>query len=461
LKNTPENKPAALQAGNGKFPLLAAHAPADTLAWHDDGKISAATFLRHVHAVASRLPAARYAINLCEDRYWFLVGFAALLVNNQTNLLPPSRASGVIEEIADDYPESVCVCDCRRTDIRIPLHRIDEMARHNGTGAPAMPLISGRQLAAIVFTSGSTGRSSPNDKYWQDLVTGTRMKQRRFGFGQGHNRHGIIATVPPQHMYGLETSILNPLINGVSVYTGNTFFPADVQAALQAVSAPRVLITTPTHLRSCIAAGLDWPGTDYIVSATAPLDKALAGQAEAVFNCPVLEMYGCTETGSLASRRTLTQRDWLLYDGLSIRKRPGACVAAGPNLPGEVPLHDAIEPVNGRQFTLHGRHADMVNIAGKRASLEDLNLRLRSINGVEDAVYVVSEPVNDARQRLTALVAAPTLDAVTIRRQLARLVDPVFLPRPLWLVESLPRNETGKLPRSALLDMLRKLEYAG
>jgi acyl-coenzyme A synthetase/AMP-(fatty) acid ligase len=103
----------------------------------------------------------------------------------------------------------------------------------------------------------------------------------------------------------------------------------------------------------------------------------------------------------------------------------------------------------------------MVNIAGKRASLEDLNLRLRSINGVEDAVYVVSEPVNDARQRLTALVAAPTLDAVTIRRQLARLVDPVFLPRPLWLVESLPRNETGKLPRSALLDMLRKLEYAG
>jgi acyl-coenzyme A synthetase/AMP-(fatty) acid ligase len=308
-----------------------------------------------------------------------------------------------------------------------------------------------------VFTSGSTGKSRPNKKYWQDLITGARMKQKRFGFGEGGNKHTIIATVPPQHMYGLETSILNPLLNGVSVYTGKTFFPADVHTALQAVTSPRVLITTPVHLKSCLAAGLEWPGIDFIISATAPLDQALARQAEAAFGCPMLEIYGCTETGSLATRRTLADKHWLLYEGVTIRERATGYVASGPNLPWEVPLHDVIEPVNNRQFNLHGRHADMINIAGKRASLEDLNIRLRSIEGVQDAAFIVPESKHESTQRLAALVVAPDLDAAVVRNRLAHLVDPVFLPRPLFLVATLPRNETGKLPRTALLDMLRTM----
>ena len=447
----------SLPAGNLELPLLRAHAPGDTIAWHNGRAISAAEFLRDVHAVASRLPADHYAINLCEDRYWFLVGFAALLVNNQTSLLPPNRAGRVIDEIAADYRNTFCLCNSTQPGIGVPLYRIDDMTPHDSNARHAMPLIPDRLLAAIVFTSGSTGNPHPNKKYWQDLVTGARMKQKRFGFGEDGNKHTIIATVPPQHMYGLETSILNPLINGVSVYTNKTFFPADVHAALQAVTAPCVLVTTPMHLQSCLAAGLEWPGTDFIISATAPLDQTLARQAETAFKCPVLEIYGCTETGSLATRRTLTDKHWLLYEGLTIRKRATGHVASGPNLPGEVPLHDVIEAMSDRQFKLHGRHADMINIAGKRASLEDLNIRLRSIEGVLDAAFIAPESDNETTQRLAALVVAPGRDAAAIRNKLAHLIDPVFLPRPLFLVATLPRNETGKLPRTALLDMLRTM----
>jgi len=446
-----------LPAGNIEYPLLRAHAPGDTVAWHNGRAICTAEFLHDVHTVSSRLPADQYAINLCEDRYWFLVGFAALLVNNQTNLLPPNRAGRVIDEIAADYPNTFCLCNSSQPGVGVPLYRIDDLTAHDGNPTHPIPLIPGRQLAAIVFTSGSTGKPRPNKKYWQDLVAGAMMEQKRFGFGEDSNRHTIIATVPPQHMYGLETSILNPLVNGVSVYTNKTFFPADVHSALQAVPAPRVLITTPMHLKSCLAAGLEWPGTEFIISATAPLDQTLAAQAETAFNCPVQEIYGCTETGSLATRRTLTDKHWLLYEGLTIRKRASGYVAAGPNLPGEVPLHDVVEPVSDRQFNLHGRHADMINIAGKRASLEDLNIRLCSIEGVLDAAFIVPESKNDTTQRLAALVVAPGLDTAAIRNKLAHLIDPVFLPRPLFMVASLPRNETGKLPRTALLEMLRTM----
>jgi acyl-coenzyme A synthetase/AMP-(fatty) acid ligase len=45
---------------------------------------------------------------------------------------------------------------------------------------------------------------------------------------------------------------------------------------------------------------------------------------------------------------------------------------------------------------------------------------------------------------------APGLDAAAIGAELRRRIDPVFLPRPLLLVASLPRTSTGKLPQEAL-----------
>ena len=58
-------------------------------------------------------------------------------------------------------------------------------------------------------------------------------------------------------------------------------------------------------------------------------------------------------------------------------------------------------------------------------------------------------------RRIAALVVAPDLDEAHILNHLQRGVDAVFLPRPLLRVASLPRNETGKLPRETLQAMLR------
>jgi acyl-coenzyme A synthetase/AMP-(fatty) acid ligase len=70
---------------------------------------------------------------------------------------------------------------------------------------------------------------------------------------------------------------------------------------------------------------------------------------------------------------------------------------------------------------------------------------------------VVFEPdaAGATARRVAALVVAPTLDRASILAALRETVDPVFLPRPLHLVQSLPRNATGKLPRAALLAALQ------
>ena len=53
---------------------------------------------------------------------------------------------------------------------------------------------------------------------------------------------------------------------------------------------------------------------------------------------------------------------------------------------------------------------------------------------------------------------------MTSREVLAQLrtrIDPVFLPRPLVLVEAMPRNATGKLVRSDVLTVLAARRESG
>ncbi|MCB1770407.1 MAG: acyl-CoA synthetase [Candidatus Competibacteraceae bacterium] len=404
-----------------------------------DRVVSRARFLGDIACIARQLPAARFIVNLCEDRYRFLAAFAAVGVNGQTNLLPSSRATLHLQQLAEDYPDSRSV-----TDQDIEEWVAAGVADNAPPSAPALPV---DHLMAVAFTSGSTGRAKPNLKYWGELVSGAQQARQRFGFKAGST---VIATVPPQHMYGLETSIMAPLLSGVCVHASRPFFPEDVRAALADALPSRVLITTPVHLRACVEAQLTWPELAFVISATAPLSLHLAERAEQIFNAPVLEIYGCTEAGSIASRRTLEGEHWLLYDGFQLA---GHCLS-GAHLPEPTPLSDVIEVCSENRFRLLGRHEDLINLAGKRSSLAYLNHQINQIDGVAEGVFVLPDETTMAMQRLAAVVVAPKLSERQLLAALAERLDPVFLPRPLIRVAELPRNETGKITRDALLALI-------
>ena len=129
----------------------------------------------------------------------------------------------------------------------------------------------------------------------------------------------------------------------------------------------------------------------------------------------------------------------------------------GGHVENEVLLADVIELRNRNAFLLHGRTADLVNIAGKRTSLAHLNFQLNSIEGVRDGTFVMPEEDDGTVTRLTAFVVAPGLASETIMAALRQRIDAAFLPRPLCFVQSLPRNGTGKLPRVALDGLVARL----
>jgi acyl-coenzyme A synthetase/AMP-(fatty) acid ligase len=129
-----------------------------------------------------------------------------------------------------------------------------------------------------------------------------------------------------------------------------------------------------------------------------------------------------------------------------------------PHLPSPQPLCDQLT-VEGDHFHLLGRSSDLIKVAGKRVSLGELNHLLLAIEGVEDGVFFLPEEGDEARTvRLAAAVVSSRLSNGELLRALREKIDPAFLPRPLLRPTSLPRNETGKLPRHALLQLLQEHE---
>jgi acyl-coenzyme A synthetase/AMP-(fatty) acid ligase len=203
------------------------------------------------------------------------------------------------------------------------------------------------------------------------------------------------------------------------------------------------------------------------LSATAPLSHRLAVEAEARFAAALFEIYGCTETGQIASRRTAAGKTWQTFPDVQLRPDAGAMWADGGHIEVPTRLGDVIELLDAdpTRFLLHGRDADLVNIAGKRVSLAYLNHQLNAIPGVRDGVFLLPQEddteVPEPVRRLSALAVAPGLSPAALRQALRERIDPVFLPRPLLMVDALPRNATGKLPSHATRSLLAALRAQG
>jgi len=220
---------------------------------------------------------------------------------------------------------------------------------------------------------------------------------------------------------------------------------------LAALPEPALLVTTPYHLRKMLEADIDFPRCAGVMSATAPLSADLAGAAERRFQAPVHEVYGSTELGMLATRRPHHSATWRLLPGFTLSASEAGFVARGPSLEEPQVLHDLIEPVEDGCFRLVDRSSNLINVVGKRSSLGFLNQVLQGLPGVDDGVFCVPPDVaHHDVTRLAAFVVAPGLKAPDILAGLRPHVDAVFLPRPIVMVDALPRDANAKLPAAAM-----------
>ncbi|MFK7978145.1 MAG: AMP-binding protein [Halioglobus sp.] len=457
--------------------LISSAEPAVNAAYYKNGqRISASQLNAQRERLVGQLDdSCTHILNLCACRLHFTLGFGAALLANKVSLLPANHQPQTILNVLEKYPHTQVLFDSERaqavnallaeTDFSsLDIQALVPEASNASISLPDDPVgsqsthwdsllqrIAGEQQAAIVFTSGSTGEPTEIVKHWGTLVGTTQLLQKRFTHMA--QDASLLATVPPQHMYGLETTVMMNLWGGTPVCASQPFFPADIVSELSQLPEPRLLITTPFHLETLLDSDLPLPPVTTVVSATAPLKKATAERAEQLLGCTVEEIYGCSEAGSLATRRSATEEHWELLDGITIAHSGSEPEVSGPHLDAPVPLQDELDILSPERFRFLGRSADMVNVAGKRGSLAQLSAQLRAIEGVSDAVFFMRN--NDAKgvQRPAALVVTDQSER-DIKKALATVIDPVFMPRPLKRVTEIPRNSVGKIPREHLLSAL-------
>ncbi len=431
---------------------------ADTVAYRDAQPVSAAHFLADVERVAEQLPERTHLVNFCVDRYRFAVGVIAALVRGQVSLLPPNQTPDMLRQLQHDYGGLYALVDAPQESGVIECMEYPEQSMPPSPSRQYnVPAFAQEQIAAIAFTSGSTGSPTAHPKTWGALARGADAETERFGLHVG-DRAVLVGTVPAQHMYGLESTVLMALRGGLALHASRPFYPADVAAALAGIPGDRILVTTPVHLRALLNNDIPLPQLRLIVCATAPLAPEMAAQAEARYRAPLHEVYGFTEAGMVATRRTLQGPTWHCLRGVRLRRDGADVKVVGGHVEKEVSFTDVVDLDGHDKFVLHGRNIDLVNIAGKRTSLSHLNHQLNGIEGVRDGVFFMPDDSGEGVTRLTAFVVAPGVTREVLLGELRARVDAVFLPRPLYFVDALPRNATGKLPRQDLMQYAARLK---
>jgi acyl-coenzyme A synthetase/AMP-(fatty) acid ligase len=437
------------------LPLIAGDELDAPLAWRDGQPIARRQYLADVRALAARLPAVGPMLNVTADRYRFAVGLGAAMLRGQSNVMPPNHTPDTVARLRDLFPGAYGLTDAADSALALPLIRYDDRLAASASAGDEAQQVPDAMLAAQVMTSGSTGAPVPHAKHWGLLTRNTRAGARRLAREMGlPSLAGVtlVATVPPQHMYGFESTVLVALLGGAAFDAERPFYPADIARALERAPRPRMLVTTPFHLKMLLDSGLPLPAVDLTLCATAPLSPQLAARAEAALAAPLMEIYGCTEAGQVASRRPTAGVEWHTYDGLQLSGDGAETVVQGGHVPEPTLLADVIEVIDATTFRLLGRSNDLINIAGKRSSLGHLNYHLNSIPGVQDgAFWLPPEDTAGGVVRLIAFVVAPGLAPQPLHEQVIKAlrerVDAAFLPRRVVQVPSLPReSSTAKLP---------------
>ena len=463
-----------------RYPLLANYHASSVFALRDGLVISQQQYLADVLRLRLSL-SVDAVINACSDRYLFSVGFAAAVLSKAVSLLPPAKNYAAIAGIASEHQRIHFLHDGNIPDGVEGLANLDFIDLRELNTYEEFPAdldvdtlldISADQQVITAYTSGSTGLPKPNAKNWLTLVNTAQLLNQRLlmPWCQQDQQHAndqslpeksqaMIATVPPQHMYGMEMSVLTALQGAGVLVAEQPFYPADIAVCFDKLMAnldsklTGVLVTTPVHLRSIMRSGIDLD-IQFVVCATAPLSIALASEFEAAYHCPVFEIYGFTEVGSAATRQTTQGNLWQTLEGMRLQQVGGNVQLINDRLKGDVHIvADRLRIQSDNHFDLLGRPDDALNRGGKRHSITGLTEQLLSIDGVQDAYVFLPKPdIEDSRP--AALIVSDLAKPLLYQR-MQLLIESVFIPRPMIILASLPRNETGKISRAAALKCLQ------
>ncbi|WP_226643737.1 AMP-binding protein [Microbulbifer variabilis] len=421
------------------------------------GKISFAQFKHDLAFVARDLKeviekrGSTSVALFCEDTYEFSLLFFSALSCAQKVIIPANNKRFTQKNIDE---ETLLL----GTWLNCPSFRVDIPENHSSNISPPKSFSTEIRL----FTSGSSGEPQLVVKsLWQLLA---EVKAHELSWPSQLTGTTTLATVSHQHIYGLLFKLLWPLSSG-RPFVSKTYVDTAGLLNDSHKYAPSVWIASPAQLSRRISS---WPwelgkSLVMIFSSGGPLKEL---DAQAIYDlCGVapLEIYGSTETGGIAWRSQMSQKDWIPLEGVKIVKTSdGLLQVSSPWLPQEFICQDKVEIYEGGSFELQGRADRIVKLEEKRISLTQIECLLMRGEYINKAYTLVME----RKRKTIAVVATLTESGFKIlknngkaflirklRESLSEDVDGVALPRSWRFVDEMPTNSQGKITRDLLMQL--------
>lgn len=348
-----------------------------------------------------------------------------------------------------------------------------------------LPLVArdGADLAAILYTSGTTGRSKGAMLTNANLLSNALTLKDLWGW---RTDDVLIHILPIYHVHGLFVALHGALLAGATVLFHTGFDPAWV---IEQFAQATVLMGVPTHYTRLSAEPALTPeacvGMRLFVSGSAPLLAEAHQTFQAKTGHRILERYGMTETGMITSNPyegagRLAGTVGYPLPGVAVRicdsegtavppGEPGVLEVRGPNVfagywrnpektaqefraDGWFITGDIATAAPDDRITLVGRAKDLIIAGGLNIYPKEIEDLIDQIPGVVESA-VIGVPHPDLGEAVVAVVAmAPGADLseaevlAALDGQLARFKQP----RRVILVDSLPRNAMGKVQKAAL-----------
>ena len=313
-----------------------------------------------------------------------------------------------------------------------------------------------------LFTGGSTGAPRMWTKTVRNMLAETLSIVANYGVTDNDR---LVATVSPNHIYGLLYTVLTPLVASASVAPQTPSFPAEVETVIRDVEAS-ILVSVPAHYH-----GLN--GHPYTLRslrlAFSSAGMLAANDAEAFTKqtgIGVSEIYGSTETGGIAQRvRADGQSDFAPCAGIDTLIEDDQLKVRSDYLSPELPLDqdvfftvgDRVRATTGNRFELLGRVDGIVKVSGRRVDLEAVRESLKRHPGVTDAL-AISLPVGRGRENLVVAVVEASPETVDVNSIRLGDLESCARPRCIKMVEKIPVTPAGKYDRKTIEALFRSLD---
>ncbi|MDR1388918.1 MAG: AMP-binding protein [Treponema sp.] len=388
----------------------------------------------------------------CNDYWYFLLGFTALLQCKKTVLLSANIAPGYIAEITGGH-DAAFITDNAEAGQRTPVKSfyVPDIVRADGTEeAEEAPPIDAAATEIIMYTSGTTGSPKAVSQRLTEFEEDNAFILSKWG--EEFLSRKVCSSVSPHHIYGLLFSVMLPFTAGVPFRRGRIEYPETME---ELRDTSYLFVTVPAFLKRC-GKGAGKLLSPWIFTSGGALPVEVAAKTETCFGFWPVEVYGSTETAGIAFRQSNAGPEWTPFDNAKIWLNDQGCLVIKSVYikdPAGFTTGDLAKIFDDGRFLLNGRADSIVKIEEKRISLTEVETRLLQSGFVSDAVSIT---MKGNRQYLAAALSfneegTQKFGGMEKRRinqwfrdYLLRFFEPVLVPKKWRYLTAIPRNPQGK-----------------